>query len=90
MKRRKGLPRKRPSKAKTIYLVGEGTGETITKIAKASLAQFSGEKVKVKTFFQVKKKDRIRQIVKKASEDEALVAFSVILQPTIPQHNLKA
>ena len=46
---KKRLPVKR-----VIYLVGEGTGETISKIARASLAQFSRENVEVKTFLWLK------------------------------------
>ncbi|MBW1895903.1 MAG: kinase/pyrophosphorylase [Deltaproteobacteria bacterium] len=70
------------SKKKTIYLVGEGTGETISKIARASLAQFSREKIGVKSFFLVKDKDQISKIARQAGEDGALMAFSVV-QPEL-------
>jgi regulator of PEP synthase PpsR (kinase-PPPase family) len=63
---------------KPIYLVGEGTGETISKIAKASLAQFTREKVKLKTFFQVREKQQVGHIVREAAKEKALVAFSVV------------
>jgi regulator of PEP synthase PpsR (kinase-PPPase family) len=69
--------------------VGEGTGETISKIAKASLAQFSSEKVKVKTFFQVRNKKQIQGIIKEAAEDGALVAFSVV-QPGLRDFLIQA
>jgi regulator of PEP synthase PpsR (kinase-PPPase family) len=59
-------------------LVGEGTGETISKIARASLAQFSLEKVRIKTHFQVRDKKQMRLIAKEAARDKALVAFSVV------------
>lgn len=78
MKRRRDTAKKHPRKTKTIYLVGEGTGETISKIATASLAQFSREKAKMKMFFQVRNKQQIRRIAKEAVEDEALIAFSVV------------
>jgi regulator of PEP synthase PpsR (kinase-PPPase family) len=74
--------KKRLSRKKNIYLIGEGTGETISKIAKASLVQFSLENVEVKTFFMVTNKQRIARITKQAAEDEALVAFSII-QPVL-------
>jgi regulator of PEP synthase PpsR (kinase-PPPase family) len=89
MKRKRAPTKKLAPKAKTIYLVGEGTGETITKIAKASLAQFSREKVAVKTFFQVTSKQQIRQIAKEAAEDGALVAFSVV-QPDLRDFLIRA
>jgi [pyruvate, water dikinase]-phosphate phosphotransferase / [pyruvate, water dikinase] kinase len=69
----KKLPRK-----KIIYLVGEGTGETITRIARASLAQFHRENVELKTFFMVTEEHYILRIIKQAAEDDALVAFSIV------------
>ena len=83
MKKKKVKTRKkRPSHKKVIYLVGEGTGETINKIARASLAQFSLEKVEIKTFFLVSDEQQITRIVKRAERDKALVAFSVV-HPTL-------
>lgn len=70
--------KKRFFRKKVIYLVGESTGETISKIARASLAQFSQEHIEVKKFFLVKNKTLISSIIKQASEDDALVAFSMI------------
>ncbi|NVL91046.1 MAG: kinase/pyrophosphorylase [Desulfobacterales bacterium] len=81
MKRKRGTRKKTAAKARTIYLVGEMTGETISKIARASLAQFSREKVKLKKFFQVRDKQQIRRITEKAAEEGALVAFTVIRPP---------
>jgi regulator of PEP synthase PpsR (kinase-PPPase family) len=78
MKKKKVAPQKPDSTVKTIYLVGEGTGETISKIAKASLAQFTREKVKLKTFFQVRDKQQVGHIVREAAKEKALVAFSVV------------
>lgn len=43
--------KKHRSREKVIYLLGEGTGETISKIARSSFVQFSREKIEVKTFF---------------------------------------
>ena len=74
--------KKRSTKKKYVYLVGEGTGETISKIARASLAQFSREKTTVKTFFMVKDTSQISIIAQQAAEDKALVAFSVV-QPVL-------
>ncbi len=72
----KNLPRKK------INLVGEGTGETISRIARASLAQFHRENVEVKTFFMVTDERYILRIIKQAAEDDALVAFSIV-QPNL-------
>lgn len=74
--------KKRLSKKKIIYLVGEGTGETISRIARASLVQFNRENVEVKTFFLVKDKKYVSRITKQAAEDKALLAFSIV-QPSL-------
>lgn len=79
---KKVLQKKRLPRKKIIYLIGEGTGETISKIARASLVQFSRENVEVKTFFLVTNKQYIARIAKQAAEDEALVAFSMV-QPAL-------
>jgi regulator of PEP synthase PpsR (kinase-PPPase family) len=67
---------------KIIYLVGEGTGETISRIARASLAQFHRENIKVKSFFLVTDEHYISRIIKNAAEDDALLAFSIV-QPAL-------
>ena len=87
MKERKA-GRKGSLKKKVIYLVGEGTGETITKIARAALAQFNRENVEVKTFFLVTDDHYVSRILRQASEDEALVAFSIV-QPVLRDFLIK-
>lgn len=84
-------------KEKIIYLVAEGTGETITKIARASLSKFKQDKITTKTFFLIRAKKRIARIAKQAAEDKALVAFSVVrpalrnfLLKETEQHGIKA
>jgi regulator of PEP synthase PpsR (kinase-PPPase family) len=77
MKKKKEKKKVIPEK-KVIYLVGEGTGETINKIARAALVQFSRERFEVKNFFMVKDKQYLSRITKYAVEDRALIAFSVI------------
>ncbi|HXY55322.1 MAG TPA: pyruvate, water dikinase regulatory protein [Nitrospirota bacterium] len=74
--------RKRHPRKKVIYLVGDSTGETISKLARASLAQFSREQVEVKTFFMITDKHHLAQVIKQAAEDEALIAFTII-QPLL-------
>jgi len=81
--KKKTVPVKR-----VLYLVGEGTGETITKIARAALAQFNRENAEVKTFFLVTDEHYISRIIKQASEDDALVAFSIV-QPDLRDYLIK-
>ncbi|MBA3061319.1 MAG: kinase/pyrophosphorylase, partial [Nitrospirae bacterium] len=56
----------------------EGTGEIISRIARASLTQFHREKVEVKTFFMVTDENYLLRIIKHASDDDALLAFSIV------------
>jgi regulator of PEP synthase PpsR (kinase-PPPase family) len=74
--------RKRMARKKIVYLVGDSTGETITKIARASLAQFSRENVEVKSFFMVEDQQYLVQLIKQAAGDRALIAFTVV-QPAL-------
>lgn len=76
------MKRKKSSMKKVVYLVGEGTGETISKIARASLAQFHREKVDLKTYFLVNDEHYISRIMRNAAIDDALVAFSIV-QPRL-------
>ncbi len=75
-------------KKKIVYLVGEGTGETISRIARASLAQFNREHVEVKTFFLVTNENYISRIIKHAADDDALVAFSIV-KPNLRDYLIK-
>lgn len=75
-------------KEKTVYLVAEGTGETITKIARASLSKFKRDKIKTKSFYLIRTKKRIARIARQAAEDKALIAFSVV-RPALRDFLLK-
>ncbi|MBS1112637.1 MAG: synthetase regulatory protein [Nitrospirae bacterium] len=85
---KKELPKKKALGKKVIYLVGEGTGETINRIARASLAQFSRENIEVKSYFLVTDENYVSRIIKHAAEDDALVAFSIV-QPGLRDFLIK-
>lgn len=85
---KKELPKKKAPGKKVIYLVGEGTGETINRIARASIAQFNRENIEVKSFFLVTDENYISRIIKHAAEDDALVAFSIV-QPNLRDFLIK-
>lgn len=74
--------------SKTIYLVAEGTGETISMITRAALAQFHREKVKIKEYFLVTSEKQIRDIAMGAVKDKALVAYSIV-EPSLSVFLLK-
>ncbi|MBW2107370.1 MAG: kinase/pyrophosphorylase [Deltaproteobacteria bacterium] len=88
MKKKIRRPEKTAPPGKAIFLVAEGTGETITKITNAALAQFSKNTIVVQNFFQVATKAQIRQVVKEAVKQEALVAFSIVA-PALGDYLLK-
>lgn len=85
---KKESSKKKVSRKKVIYLIGEGTGETINRIAKASLAQFNRENIEVKSFFLVTDENSVSRIIKSAAEDDALVAFSIV-QPNLRDFLIK-
>jgi hypothetical protein len=74
----KGTSQKKHPRKKVIYLVGDSTGETISKLARASLAQFNREQIEIKTFFMVKGMQPLAQIIMQAAKDGALIAFTVV------------
>jgi regulator of PEP synthase PpsR (kinase-PPPase family) len=73
---------KQHARKKVVYLCGDSTGETVSKLARASLAQFSREKVGVKTFFMIKDRRLLAKVLRQASEDKALIAFTIV-QPAL-------
>jgi len=68
--------------------VAEGTGETVSKIANAALAQFKREEIQIVKYFQVVNKKQIRDIVAAAAEKKALVAFSIV-EPALEDYLVK-
>jgi regulator of PEP synthase PpsR (kinase-PPPase family) len=78
--------KRRSTMKKVIYLVSESTGETIVKIERASLSQFTLETVEVKKFFLVKDKQYIKRILKQAVEDD----LERFLNPRGPTKRVKS
>lgn len=85
---KKPSPKRKAPRKKVVYLVGEGTGETISRISRASLAQFNREHIEVKPFFLVTDEHYVSRIIKHAAEDNALVAFSIV-QPGLRDFLIK-
>ncbi|HHN64550.1 MAG TPA: kinase/pyrophosphorylase [Nitrospirae bacterium] len=69
---------RKAARRKAIYLVGEGTGETVRTIARAALAQFSSRDIEIKSFYMIEEEQQIQQIIKDAAKDNALVAFTIV------------
>jgi regulator of PEP synthase PpsR (kinase-PPPase family) len=65
-------------KKKIIYLVGEGTGETVTKLANAALSQFTPNSTKVRLFTMVEDTARILSILSGARREKAIIAYTIV------------
>ena len=83
-----GAGLKKRLRKKIIYLVGDSTGETVSKLSRASLAQFDRGHIEVKTFFMVKERKPLEQIIKQAAKDRAFIAFTVI-QPDMRDYLIR-
>jgi regulator of PEP synthase PpsR (kinase-PPPase family) len=66
------------NKKKVIYLVGEGTGETVTKLANAALSQFAANSTEVRIFTMVEDTARILSILSGARREKALIAYTIV------------
>jgi hypothetical protein len=65
-------------KKKIIYLVGEGTGETVTKLANAALSQFTPNSTQVRLFTMVEDTARILSILSGARREKAIIAYTIV------------
>ncbi|MFP3870153.1 MAG: pyruvate, water dikinase regulatory protein [Syntrophobacteria bacterium] len=65
-------------KKKIIYLVGERTGETVSKLANAALSQFVSNEIEVRLFTMVEDRARILSILSRARRENALVAYTIV------------
>jgi regulator of PEP synthase PpsR (kinase-PPPase family) len=65
-------------KKKIIYLVGEGTGETVTKLANAALSQFTPDSTQVRLFTMVEDTARILSILSGARKEKAIIAYTIV------------
>jgi regulator of PEP synthase PpsR (kinase-PPPase family) len=66
------------SKKKVVYLVGEGTGETVTKLANAALSQFAPNSIEVRMFTMVEDTARILSILSRAGREKALIVYTIV------------
>lgn len=67
-----------PGRAKTVFLLADGTGETAEKVATAALTQFRGIDVETQAFTRVRSKIEIREIMERAARAGAFVVYTVI------------
>ncbi|MBW2072496.1 MAG: kinase/pyrophosphorylase, partial [Deltaproteobacteria bacterium] len=63
---------------KIIYLVGERTGETVSKLATAVLSQFVPDNIIVRRFSMVEDTALMLSILSRAHREKALVAYTIV------------
>lgn len=67
---------------KKIYLVSDGTGETVEKVMKAALKQFSTTPVSVEKFPRITNIESMQMVIQKASVNDALL-LSTLVSPDL-------
>ena len=65
-----------------IYVVSDGRGETCAQLVKAALVQFEGQRYRILRRGNVRTKEQVRRIVKKAAEVEAVVFYTLVGEET--------
>lgn len=63
---------------KKIYILSDATGQSAMDVLRAALAQFENPQVKFTVFPKVESKDKLRNILLQAIEDNAFVAFTFV------------
>lgn len=63
---------------KSIFVVSDSTGETAERVVRAALLQFPDHRVRVRLFTRVRDADAAGEVVREASEEGALVVFTLV------------
>ena len=66
------------SKAKYIWIISDGSGATAERVLQASLVQFKNKDIIIESFPNVLKKEKIKEIVQKASKNKVLIAYTLV------------
>ena len=66
----------------TIYVVSDGRGDTGTRLVKAALVQFEGQKYRLIRKANVRTAEKAREIVAKAAESRAVVFYTLVAEET--------
>ena len=71
--------------AKVIYVVSDSTGETAERVTRASLLQFPNHDVRLRIERRVRDRGGLTAILERASEQHALVVFTLV-RPELREH----
>jgi len=63
---------------KTIFVLSDGTGETVEKFVRAALVQFFGQSIILSRFKRVRLENQVNAIIDQAVKDKALIAFTIV------------
>jgi regulator of PEP synthase PpsR (kinase-PPPase family) len=61
-----------------LFVMSDGTGETVERMARASLTQFDSKNVKIIRYKSIRSKDQVEAIVEEASIRGAAVLYTVV------------
>lgn len=63
----------------TVYVVSDSVGETAELVVKAAASQFNGHEIRIHRISYVEDKGTIQEIISAAKEEQALVAFTLVI-----------
>jgi regulator of PEP synthase PpsR (kinase-PPPase family) len=62
----------------SIYVVSDGTGDTAETVVRAALHQFQGYLVHIQTFPNVKEREQLERLIRRAAKENALVCTTLV------------
>ena len=70
--------------SKKIYLLSDGTGETVDRVLRSGLKQFSGYSTQVQKFPYIQEVEQLQRIIRLTAQEDALLVFTLV-DPTLRQ-----
>lgn len=68
------------SNKKSVFIVSDGTGETLEKLVRAALVQYPDVPTNIVRYKSIRTEDQAEAIVEEARDQQAMVAFTVVSQ----------
>lgn len=65
-------------KQSLLFLISDGTGETIDKMVRASLTQFDAENLKIIRYKSIRSRDQVEAILEEADRKKAAVLYTAV------------
>ena len=68
-----------------IFVLSDGTGETVDKAVRAALTQFDSSKLRVVRYKSVRSKEQVDAILEEAQRRSAAVAYTAVSDEVLPK-----